>query len=248
MPQVSFDFTGKNVVVTGASGGIGQQIVRELTASGAHVLALARNIKSLESIQEACPANITIAACDVTIPAALEDSIHTFVSKQGKLHASVHVAGTIGLTPLKMYDPAEARCIMETNFWAGIELVRLATMNKYAEHGSAHVLFSSVSAYSGEKGLFAYSASKAALLTAVKSLSKEIAIKGHRIMSISPGWINTALSEKLAAPDNQDSMAKKHLLGYGQPQDVSGMVLFLLSDRARWITGTDFIVDGGFLA
>ena len=91
--------------------------------------------------------------------------------------------------------------------------------------------------------MFAYSSAKAAVSTAVKSLAKEISGRGLRINAICPGRVKTPMTEKYPAND----VIEKHLLGEGQPNDISGTVLFLLSDRARWITGTDVIVDGGYL-
>lgn len=249
MSQVSFNFSQKKFVITGASSGMGRQIALELAQSGAHVLGIARGEAALQELQKEAPQNISIAPCDVTNSTALEQVIASFVAKQGKLSGSVHAAGISGLTPLKVYDSALVKQIMDISFWAGIELIRLATKVKYAEKASSNVVFSSVSSYSGEKGMFAYSASKAAIRIATKSLSKELAPKKHRINSISPGWVTSNMSANLSEQLTEiQHMVDSHLLGVGRPEDVSGMVLFLLSDRARWITGTDFIVDGGFLA
>ena len=110
------------------------------------------------------------------------------------------------------------------------------------------VLFSSVAASSHEKGTFAYAAAKAALNGAMGSIAKEICSKGHRINTVMPGWV----SDTMLTSEFNDYMDKeaynKHLLGLGKTDDVSDVVLFLLSDSARWITGTNIVVDGGYLA
>ena len=110
------------------------------------------------------------------------------------------------------------------------------------------MLMSSVSASTGEKGMLAYSAAKAGVRTAVKTLAKEIALKGHRIVSISPGWVKTEMTSQISQAVGTSDVEARHLLRIGNPKDISGVALFLLSDRAGWMTGTDIVVDGGYLA
>ena len=98
------------------------------------------------------------------------------------------------------------------------------------------------------KGMFAYSGAKAAIISAMRSISKEISKRGQRINAILPGWVESGMTEELGRVSNKSEIIAHELLGVGSPKDVSGMVLFLLSNRARWITGTSIAVDGGFLA
>ena len=99
-----------------------------------------------------------------------------------------------------------------------------------------------------EKAKFAYSASKHAVNNFVKTAAKEIGAEGHRINSVMPGWIRTPMTTAEDYLVDIDNEISKMLLGEGTPHDVSAMVLFLLSDGARWITGTNIVVDGGRLA
>ena len=248
MSEVAYNFSGKRFVVTGASSGMGRQIAQELAEAGAKVLAIARRGKYLQELHALYPEHIEYATCDVKDKKGLEVAICTFVSKYGKLNGCVHAAGISDLTPIKMYDGKVAHEIMDISFWAGIDLIQICTKNKYSESGTSNVVFSSVSAYSGEKGMFAYAGAKAALKIGVKSIAKEIAVKNHRINAITPGWVRTSLTDQVGQISNVEKVAEKHLLGTGSAEDVSGVVLFLLSDRAKWITGTDIIVDGGYLA
>ena len=249
MSNIKFDFAGENFVVTGASSGMGWQVAVELAQSGAKVLAIARREEKLRELQEEFPENIFIASLDVCDSEKLEWAINEFVVANGKLHGAVHTAGINNFTPLKSYDKKMANDIMNTSFWAGVELVRLATKVKYEHKATSVVLFSSVCAISSEKGMFAYAAAKSAVNGCIGSLAKEICHKGHRVNSIMPGWVeNSVMTSSLDGLIDQDFFKKNHLLGLAQPDDISGMVLFLLSERARWITGTSISVDGGFLA
>lgn len=248
MNESNFDFLDKRFVVTGASSGMGRQVAVELAEAGAQVLAIARREYNLEELTKQCPVNIMSYACDVCDKGKLEAGIKAFVQQYGKINGSVHAAGISDLTPIKMFDECLARQIMDTNFWSGIYLAQLVTKNKYSQEGSSNILFSSVSGHRGEKGMFAYSASKAALQVAVKSIAKEIAVKRHRINTVSPGWVQNEMADRAGQLTDVESVCSKHLLGGGNNQDVSGVVLFLLSNKARWITGADIVVDGGYLA
>ncbi|MBR4605159.1 MAG: SDR family oxidoreductase [Lachnospiraceae bacterium] len=247
MGNISYDFSGEFFVVTGSSSGMGRCVATELAASGATVLAIARRKDRLEQLEKEYQGHIVPAVLDVCDSKALEDSISSFVISYGKLSGAVHSAGILVNTPLRAYDENEARKIMDVSFWSGIRLMQIVNKSKISKDGCSNVLFSSVAATIGEKSNFAYSSAKIALQAAVRSIAKEIYKKGNRINTISPGWVHTELTRST----EQNSFLNTkffewHLLGIGEPEDVSGMVLFLLSDRAKWITGTDLVVDGGY--
>ena len=245
MSNIKFDFTGQNFAVTGASSGIGRQIALELAESGAIVLAIGRNIERLEEIRRKFPENIFTASLDVRDFPEMENAIKSFVAEHGKFSGGVHSAGVDGLTPVKGFDRDLADAITDTTYWAGMEFLRLMTKVKFALPGSSIVLVSSVDSIGCSKGHFVYAGAKAAVNSAVKSAAKEISGKGHRVNSILPGVVLTAMTENL---DWINDKNERYLLGIGKPKDVSGAVLFLLSDRASWITGTNLTVDGGYLA
>ena len=249
MSDVQFDFTGKNFVVVGASSGLGRQIALELAESGAHVLAVARNETRLEELANASPL-IHTAMLDVLTASADDWSavIEGFVEQHGKLHGGVYTAGISGATPLRGFDTAFAYRVMETSFWGAIRALQVMTKKKISQEHASFILFSSVAGLTGEKGLFAYSAAKAAVMAGVKSLAHDLARDRKRINSISPGYIRTGMTRQsegdMGVPEN---VIKGHLFGIGEPKDVAGMALFLLSDRAEWVTGQDFVVDGGYM-
>jgi len=248
MSKVKFDFTGENYVVTGASSGMGKQVTLELASAGAKVLAIARRESALKSLQVLYPENIVIAAIDVCDFEKMAVYIAEFVAQNGKLNGAVHAAGISRLTPLRSFDEQEAHQIMDISFWAGVKLLQYCTKVKYCNRGASFVIFSSVSAIRPDKGFFAYSATKAAIKTAIHSFAKELFNKKIRVNSVSPGWVNTELTAEQAELHNLEEVKKNHLLGIGNPENISGVILFLLSNRSNWITGTDIIVDGGYLA
>ena len=227
---------------------MGREVALELAAAGAVVLAVGRNEERLKSINAQFPHQIFTANVDVSDNIALENAIKEFVAIHGKLNGGVHAAGISEITPLKNYDEQVARRIMDISFWAGMKLLSLITKVKYGEPGSSIVMFSSVCAYSHEKGMFAYAAAKAAIDNGICSAAKEISNRKHRVNSIVPGWVKTPMIQNAREFANAEAFFEEHLLGPGVAEDVCGMILFLLSNRASWITGSNIVVDGGYLA
>ena len=250
MSDIVWDFHGKRFVVIGASSGIGRQIAVELASAGAEILAIARSQERLDNLA-AQSSLITTAQLDVT-KASREDwatVLGAYVSAHGKLHGGVYTAGIAGLTPLRSYDEELARNILETSFWGAVYALQGMSKRNVSESGAAFVLFSSAAWKSCEKGMFAYAAAKAALVAAVRSFAHDLARDKKRINSISPGCVRTEMMRRSERDTGAllTNIIQKHLLGIGEPEQVTGMVLFLLSDRAAWVTGEDFVVDGGYM-
>lgn len=245
--EVSFNFQNKRFVVTGASSGIGRQIVKELADAGAVVLALARREEKLKQLAEEYPDKIMTKATDVTDTVQLESAVSDF-AKDGKINGSVHAAGFYEAVPLKVIRKQNAQKMFDTNLLSGIELVRIATQKKNAAAGASHVQICSASSLRGEAGSTIYCATKSAIIGAVRSMAIELARQNIRYNCVSPGWVaETDMTAKIPKEITEEIIAK-YPLRVGTASDVAGMVLFLLSDKASWITGTNIVVDGGYLA
>ncbi len=255
--SVTFDFTGKNFVVVGASSGIGKQAAIELSYSGANVLAIGRNLERLAELKQNSPISLVkrpprifTEQLDV-LTATIDDwteVLGNFTSAVGRINGGVYTAGIWGLTPLNSFDETLAHKIFDTSFWGAVNFVQVATRKKFSDGGGSFVLMSSIAGDFSGKSLFAYSAAKAAVQSAVKSFAKEIIRSKHRINSVAPALVKTEMmqNEMYAATANEEIISR-HLLGLGTARDVAGMILFLLSDRAAWITGQNFFVDGGYI-
>ena len=246
--MIDYGLENKRIVVTGASTGIGKAIVKQLVSEKAYVLAIARDVINLEQLKNYSPEKITTASVDVTNYEKLENEIVEYAA-QGKISGSVHAAGFNKFTPLRAFDWSLANKMINTNLCAGIELLRILVKNRILTSDSSHVQISSVAALKGQSGMSMYSASKAGMLGAVRSLALELSTKTNaRVNAISPGWVETPLTNEIKKyySDNGQSIIDKHPLGAGDPKDVADAALFLLGDCSRWITGIDLIVDGGY--
>ena len=243
MSKVIYDFTGERYAVTGASSGIGRQVALDLANAGAVVLGLGRNVERLEALRSENPSRIFTASVDVCDTPALEGAIADFVRAHGKLHGGVHAAGIDAFTPLRTFSQGSSG-IMDVSLWAGIEFIRLITKNEYAEQKTSAVLFSSVSALTGDKAKIVYASAKSAVNIAARELSTQY----HRVNTILPGWTNTPMTRELGQVNDDSGVIAEHLLGAGTPEIVSQSVLFLLSEDSCGLNGSNFVVDGGYSA
>ena len=247
--NIKFDFGGKNFVIVGASSGIGRQTALELVESGANILAIGRNLTRLASLKENSPQKIFTVSLDV-LNANRDDwatALKNFVDNCGKIDGGIYSAGIVGPTPLNSFDNELAHKIFDTSFWGMINFVQVASKKKFSNAGSSFVLISSVAgAGFGTKGIFAYAAAKSAVNGALKPLAKEIIRNRHRVNAVSPAMVKTEMLANAAADFIGEDELSRYLLGIGKPEDVTGIILFLLSERAAWITGQNFLIDGGY--
>jgi NAD(P)-dependent dehydrogenase (short-subunit alcohol dehydrogenase family) len=184
---------------------------------------------------------------DVNDYEKLKSSIFQF-AESGKIDGSVHCAGINKFTPLRVFNWPDAEQIIKTSLYAGIEMIRLATSKKVSAEKGSHVMIASVAGVKGEIGFTAYSAAKSAIIGVTRTLALELAIKDVRVNCVTPGWIPTEMTDAIEAryPGHMDTIKLQHPLGIGSVEDVSNLVLFLLSDESRWMTGSNLVIDGGY--
>jgi NAD(P)-dependent dehydrogenase (short-subunit alcohol dehydrogenase family) len=245
--SISFDFTDRRYIVTGASSGIGRSVAEALAQAGATVLAVARRKDRLEEMAARHGGRVRAASVDVQDFSRLEEAVAAFCAEQ-PVNGSVHAAGVNALMPLRVFEWSRAETILRTSLHAGIELVRLLSTAHRTNHDGSHVVVGSVMARSGQVGFTAYGAAKSGLMGAVRSMSLELARSGVRVNMVSPGWVATEMTERMATayPGGLEAIRAAHPMGIGRVEDVAPTILFLLSDSARWITGSEIVVDGGF--
>lgn len=247
------DLTGKNILVTGASSGIGKVIAIFLSRVGANIIMAARNEEKLkETFDELEPGDHSYYLIDLNNLDEIERMIDTVCNDGRKLNGLVHSAGTSKTVPLQYLRLSDLKSIMTINFYSFLELVNHFSNRKYNDNGGSIIAISSISSRVGAKGLTAYCASKGALESAIRPMALELAAKNIRINSIAPGMIKTPMYDDLTEIVNNKNfeadIKKRQILGLGKPEDVAYTAAFLLSDAAKFITGTSIIVDGGYLA
>lgn len=249
-----FDLTGKNILVTGASSGIGRQCAVSCAAMGATVVLTGRNEERLNetlSMMEAASMHV-VCPIDLTDYDHVGEMVEDVVAKIGRLHGVIHCAGISTTLPLKLITSDKMETFFQTNVFAAYNLTReVCKMGHFAKEGGSIVFLSSVMGSVGENGKSLYGMTKGALLAGVRSLACELANKKIRVNAVSPGVIITQINEQLphiADPEKRAALERQHLLGLGKTDDVANACIYLLSDAARWVTGTNLFIDGGYTA
>ncbi|WP_016990248.1 SDR family NAD(P)-dependent oxidoreductase [Flavobacterium sp. ACAM 123] len=247
-----FSLSGKNLVITGASSGIGRQCAITANTLGAFVILLGRSNQRLnETASLLSNKNYLLLATDITDYELTSNSLEELL-KDLKIDGIVHAAGISTTLPLRNITPPKLQPFFETNVFAPINITKLLIKAKFVNpQGMSIIFISSVMGIVGEMGKTTYSLTKGALVAGAKSLALELANKKIRVNCILPGVVETPMSINAVYSkdaETYDKIKSHHPLGLGMPEDVANACAFLLSDGARWITGTNLVVDGGYTA
>ena len=254
--------TGRTAVVTGASRGIGLAIARALAAEGVSVVAGA--LKGSDELDELSrSARVTPVAVDLTTPDGPDQLVATAVSDLGGIDILVNNVGAVRprLDGFVALTDADWEWGLTINFMAAVRTMRAAVPQMLGRPGASIVTVSSVNAFLPDPGVIDYSAAKGALTNLCKSLSKELG-PDIRVNTISPGPVQTDLwlgDHGVAATVGQaqgadpgevvrQQQAQASTGRFTRPDEIADLVVFLASDRAGNITGSDFLIDGGLVS
>jgi 3-oxoacyl-[acyl-carrier protein] reductase len=240
----------RNVIVTGASRGLGLAIARRLVAEGYRVIAVARRESDAlrVEIDAAPPGALVFAAFDLGEIDALPGFVAALKKQHGAPYGLVNNAGlgTEGL--LANMHNSQIEELLRINVTAPIILTKYVVRQMMAGGGGRVVNISSIIASTGYNGLSAYGASKAALIGFTKSLAREVGRLGVTVNAVAPGFIATEMTAGLQDEDRARIAARAALRRLAEPADVANAVSYLLADNAQNVTGTVLTVDAGATA
>ena len=243
---------GKVALVTGASRGIGRAIARDLASHGAVLALVGRDAVALAETADEIRATgidpkIAIYVADVTDPAATDAFVAATQKEFGAIDIAVANAGQAIDGLLVRTKPSDVELMLAVNLKSAFYLVSAVGRPMMKQRSGAIVLVSSIVGLAGNAGQAAYAASKAGLLGLAKSAAKELGSRNVRVNAVAPGLIETAMTASMPQEARAHYLATIPLGRAGTPEDVSGVVTFLCSDAARYVTGQTIVVDGGFL-
>lgn len=243
---------GRHVLVTGASSGLGRDAAQSLARAGARLTLLGRDEERLHASAASLAGEQHRAmVAPMHDTESVADLIKRIASEGGILDGIFHCAGVELVRPARMMKNDHVTALFEASVHGSLGLARAAASRGVMSDAASLVFMSSVAGQRGTAGMVGYSAAKAAIDGLVRSLACELAPRRIRVNAIAAGAVETEMHERLSKNlgDNaMDDYRRRHLLGFGRPQDISNVALFLLSDASQWITGATIAVDGGYTA
>jgi 3-oxoacyl-[acyl-carrier protein] reductase len=237
-------------LVTGASRGIGRAIAVELCKEGAEIVLVGRDRSALEETAAACAsarigASAHVIVADVADQPAVQRAVDETVERFGRLDFAIANAGQSTDALVMRMSPDVLDRMLDVNLKSAFYLCGAVAKPMMKQRRGSIVLVSSIVGLIGNAGQSAYAASKAGLIALAKSMAKELGSRNIRVNAVAPGLIETAMTQKMPGAA-KEALVKQSALGRaGTPEDVSGVVAFLCSDAAGYMTGQTLVVDGG---
>ena len=239
------DINNKNIIITGASGGIGNSIVEKLSEAGANILASGTKLDKLKELKNKFN-NIKILKFDISQSEKIEEFIENATTElNGKLDCVVNNAGVTQDNLAIRMSIEEWKKVIDINLTSTFLMSKSAIKKMLKNKSGKIVNITSVVGHTGNLGQANYTASKAGIIAMSKSLAIEYAKKNININCISPGFIQTAMTEKIDEKFKEVIISKIPSARLGKPDDIANAVLFLCSNQSDYINGETLHVNGG---
>ncbi|MEO5363197.1 MAG: 3-oxoacyl-ACP reductase FabG [Magnetococcus sp. DMHC-8] len=235
-------------IVTGSSSGIGRVIAKELARRGARLILLSnesiRILEALEEIRQYSPDSEAYEA-DVSSPVCVNEAVNMTLERFSRVDILVNNAGITRDALVMRMKPEEWHRVMDVNLHSVFRLTQLVLRPMMKARYGRIIHISSVVGHTGNPGQANYVAAKAGLEGFAKSLALEVASRNITVNCVAPGFIRTAMTDKLNSKAKEAILARIPLGVAGEPEDVAHAVAFLASEEARYITGETIHVNGG---
>jgi len=240
-----YDLNDKSALVTGASGGIGSAIARKLHASGAKVALSGTRQEPLERLAEELGERAYILPCNLSDMAAVEVLPKQAIETLGSLDILVNNAGITRDNLFMRMSDEEWQSVIDVNLTATMKLCKGALRGMMKSRWGRIINISSIVGATGNPGQGNYAASKAGMVGMSKSLAYEVASRGITVNVVAPGFIATAMTDKLADDRKEAILAQIPAGRMGAAEDIASAVAFLASDGSGYVTGSTLHVNGG---
>jgi 3-oxoacyl-[acyl-carrier protein] reductase len=240
----------RNVIVTGGSRGLGLSIARRLSGAEYRVIALARKQNNLlaAAVAEAeasIPGSFHFVPFDLSEIEQIAELVKKIRRDYGPIYGLVNNAGISFDGALALMPTSQIEQLLRMNTLSPIVLTKYVVRSMMADGGGRIVNLASITAFTGYSGLSVYGATKASIVGFSRSLAREVGRMGVNVNSVAPGFIDTELTHSMKADHRQQIERRSALRRLADPEDVANAVEFLLSDKAKNITGTVITVDAG---
>ena len=240
-----FDLTGKCALVTGASGGIGADIARTLHGAGATVGLSGTRVEPLEALAAELGARAHVLPCNLSDAAAVDALPKEAAAAMGSVDVLVNNAGITRDNLFMRMSDDEWQSVLDVNLTSTFKLCKGVMRGMMKARWGRIVNISSVVGATGNPGQANYAASKAGMIGMSKSLAYEVASRGITVNAVAPGFIATAMTDKLTDDQKTAIMGQIPAGRMGDAQEIASAVLYLSSPEASYVTGTTLHVNGG---
>ncbi|WP_209596801.1 3-oxoacyl-[acyl-carrier-protein] reductase [Ruegeria sp. HKCCSP351] len=240
-----FDLTGKNALITGASGGIGGHIARALHGAGATVGLSGTRVEPLQALADELGERAHVLPCNLSDPEAVEALPKQAAEAMGSVDILVNNAGITRDNLFMRMSDEEWQSVIDVNMTSTMKLCKGVIRGMMKARWGRIVNVSSVVAAIGNPGQANYAASKAGMIGFSKALAHEVATRGITVNAVAPGFITTAMTEKLTEEQKKGLLLKVPAGRMGDPEEIAAAVLYLSSPEAGYVTGSTLHVNGG---
>ncbi|MBO9435427.1 3-oxoacyl-[acyl-carrier-protein] reductase [Ruegeria sp. R13_0] len=240
-----FDLTGKNALITGASGGIGGDIARALHGAGASVGLSGTRVEPLQKLADELGERAHVLPCNLSDSEAVEALPKQAAEAMGSVDILVNNAGITRDNLFMRMSDEEWQSVIDVNMTSTMKLCKGVIRGMMKARWGRIVNVSSVVAAIGNPGQANYAASKAGMIGFSKALAHEVATRGITVNAVAPGFITTAMTEKLTDEQKKGLLLKVPAGRMGDPEEIAAAVLYLSSPEAGYVTGTTLHVNGG---
>lgn len=234
---------GKTAVVTGGAMGMGAAAVRQLVGEGANVVIADVNVAEAEALAAELGPTAVVEKLDVRSPQQWTDLVQRTEERFGSVDILVNNAGIVDPAPLEQWDVAQLQRVLDVNLIGVFNGIQAVTPAMKRAGGGSIVNMGSVAAFIGIIQMAGYVASKWAVRGLTKTAALELGTYGIRVNAVHPGQINTPMTKDATFETSSVALGR-----VGEPDDVARTVLFLASDDAQFVTGSDLVADGGQIA
>lgn len=240
-----FDLTGKSALVTGASGGIGADIAKVLHQAGAVVGLSGTRVAPLEALAAELGDRAHVLPCNLSVAEEVEGLIKRASEAMGAVDILVNNAGITRDGLMMRMSDEDFQSVIDVNLTSTFRLCRAAMRGMMKARWGRIVNISSVVGATGNPGQVNYAASKAGMVGLSKSMAAEVASRGITVNCVAPGFIETAMTEKLNDQQKEGILSAVPAGRMGKPEEIAAAVLYLASNEAAYVTGATLHVNGG---
>ena len=244
---MKIDLVGRNAIVTGSTRGIGRAIAESLAAAGARVAVVGRDQARAAEAAAAIGNNARGFAADVSDPASVVALIEAVEKEFGQVDILVNNAGLTRDNILFRLKDDDWDQVLDANLRGAFVAIRAAARGMIKRRWGRIINIASVVGITGNKGQANYAASKAGLIGLTKSVAKELGSRNVLVNAVAPGFIETDMTAAMTPEARAGLAGQIPLERLGTPQDIAGVVTFLASEQAAYITGQVLVVDGGMV-